>query len=307
MPIPRPPMSIGNCGAADDLIHSLQPACLIGANHHLAPFEGEDFQMFERDLPGENKSGHSPDAAVGNLPLETCDTINNSWGYNAGDKNYKSVATLVHNLVRAAGQNANYLLNVGPLPDGTIDSGNGPPTGGHRRMDVAVWAHDFRHAQRSDWLPALGHKYANRGRRLSAYPRPIDGRYRRLAHPFGHGLTCAESRARHDQWRGSCITPRRPPASGESRQGGQTSRSCVNGGEVRRLIDSEIEQSRDRELRLGSPGGPFQNGWIDGVCHALTSFDTHCPVPHLPDCFRPSDQLAGCGIRTHWRSPTCMA
>ena len=58
-------------------------------------------------------------------------------------------------------------------------------------------------------------------------------------------------------------------------------------------MDSESERSRERELRLGGPGGPFQNGWIDGVCHALTSFDTRCPVPHHPDCFRPSDQLAG--------------
>ena len=41
------------------LIHRLQPACLIGNNHHQTPFEGEDFQMFERDLPGENTAGLS--------------------------------------------------------------------------------------------------------------------------------------------------------------------------------------------------------------------------------------------------------
>ncbi|NCW88577.1 MAG: alpha-L-fucosidase, partial [Chitinophagia bacterium] len=39
------------------LIHRLQPTCLIGNNHHLTPFLGEDFQMFEKDLPGQNKSG----------------------------------------------------------------------------------------------------------------------------------------------------------------------------------------------------------------------------------------------------------
>ena len=33
------------------LIHKLQPACLIGNNHHKTPYPGEDFQMFERDLP----------------------------------------------------------------------------------------------------------------------------------------------------------------------------------------------------------------------------------------------------------------
>jgi alpha-L-fucosidase len=104
-----------------DLIHKLQPACLIGNNHHLAPFNGEDFQMFERDLPGQNKGGHSPDAKVGDLPLETCDTVNRSWGYNAGDDKFKSDRELIHYLVRAAGNNANFLLNVGPKPDGTID------------------------------------------------------------------------------------------------------------------------------------------------------------------------------------------
>ena len=42
-----------------ELIHKLQPACLIGNNHHKTPYPGEDFQMFERDLPGENKAGLS--------------------------------------------------------------------------------------------------------------------------------------------------------------------------------------------------------------------------------------------------------
>jgi alpha-L-fucosidase len=104
-----------------DLIHKLQPACLIGNNHHIAPFNGEDFQMFERDLPGQNKGGHSKDAVIGKLPLETCDTINRSWGYNANDNNFKSQRDLIHYLVRAAGNDANLLLNVGPKPDGSID------------------------------------------------------------------------------------------------------------------------------------------------------------------------------------------
>jgi alpha-L-fucosidase len=104
-----------------DLIHRLQPAALVGANHHVAPFAGEDFQMFERDLPGQNKGGHSRDAVIGDLPLETCDTINGAWGYSAGDTSHKSVEQLVKYLVRSAGMNANLLLNVGPKPDGTID------------------------------------------------------------------------------------------------------------------------------------------------------------------------------------------
>jgi len=102
------------------LIHRLQPAALIGNNHHRRPFEGEDFQMFEKDLPGHNTAGFNAEAEIGNLPLETCDTINRSWGYNAKDNRYKSVSELIHYLVRAAGYNANFLLNVGPMPNGKI-------------------------------------------------------------------------------------------------------------------------------------------------------------------------------------------
>jgi len=102
------------------LIHRLQPAALIGNNHHRRPFEGEDFQMFEKDLPGHNTAGFNAEAEIGNLPLETCDTINRSWGYNAKDNRYKSVGELIHYLVRAAGYNANFLLNVGPMPNGKI-------------------------------------------------------------------------------------------------------------------------------------------------------------------------------------------
>ncbi|HEX2099026.1 MAG TPA: alpha-L-fucosidase, partial [Candidatus Synoicihabitans sp.] len=103
-----------------DLIHRLQPAALIGNNHHLAPNPGEDFQMFEKDLPGQNKGGFSPDTKIGELPLETCETINGAWGYNKNDQRFKSTHELIHYLVRSAGHNANFLLNVGPMPTGEI-------------------------------------------------------------------------------------------------------------------------------------------------------------------------------------------
>jgi alpha-L-fucosidase len=101
------------------LIHSLQPQCLISNNHHLTPIPGEDFQAFEKDLPGGNTTGFGG-AAVSALPLETCETMNDSWGFNITDKNYKTVKQLIHYIVNAAGRNANFLLNVGPMPDGTI-------------------------------------------------------------------------------------------------------------------------------------------------------------------------------------------
>jgi alpha-L-fucosidase len=102
------------------LIHRLQPNCLIGNNHHLTPFPGEDFQMFERDLPGENRSGLSFQEVSAGIPLETCETLNDSWGFNITDRNYKTVKDILHLLVRDAGYGANLLLNIGPLPNGEI-------------------------------------------------------------------------------------------------------------------------------------------------------------------------------------------
>jgi alpha-L-fucosidase len=102
-----------------DLIHTLQPQCLIGNNHHITPLPGEDFQMFEKDLPGNNTTGFGG-ASVSALPLETCETMNNSWGFNLNDANYKSAAQLIQYMVKSAGQNANFLLNVGPMPNGKI-------------------------------------------------------------------------------------------------------------------------------------------------------------------------------------------
>lgn len=104
-----------------DLIHKLQPAAMVGSNHHVEPYPGEDFQMFEKDLPGANTSGFSKTSVVSDaIPLETCDTINGAWGYNATDKRFKSTTQLIHYLVRAAGFNANFLLNIGPMPTGKI-------------------------------------------------------------------------------------------------------------------------------------------------------------------------------------------
>ena len=97
-----------------DLIHKLQPACLIGNNHHRDVYAGEDIQIFERDVPGENTAGYSTQA-ISALPLETCQTMNGMWGYKITDQNYKSTKALIHYLVRTAGRNANLLLNIGPV------------------------------------------------------------------------------------------------------------------------------------------------------------------------------------------------
>ncbi len=103
------------------LIHELQPQALVGNNHHLGILEGEDFQMFEKDLPGKNTTGWgTPEDQIGNVPLEVCETINGSWGFNLQDRRHKSTRELIHYLVKAAAYGSNLLLNVGPMPNGEI-------------------------------------------------------------------------------------------------------------------------------------------------------------------------------------------
>ncbi|MGQ7871278.1 alpha-L-fucosidase [Sunxiuqinia sp. sy24] len=106
------------------LIHKLQPGALIGSNHHKSPYSGEDFQMFERDLPGENTMGFNQTGTISELPLEMCETMNGSWGFNLKDNNYKSSKKLIQTMVKAAGYGANFLLNTGPMPNGEIQPEN---------------------------------------------------------------------------------------------------------------------------------------------------------------------------------------
>jgi alpha-L-fucosidase len=115
------------------LIHHLQPACLVGNNHHQVPFEGEDIQIFERDIPGQNTAGLSGQD-ISQLPLETCQTMNGMWGYKLVDQNYKSTETLIRYLVSTAGKGANLLLNVGPQPNGEL-----PQVAIERMKEMGEW------------------------------------------------------------------------------------------------------------------------------------------------------------------------
>ena len=104
-----------------DYIHGLQSSCLIGNNHHIAPLEGEDYQMFEKDLPGQNTTGFAPDQQVSvSLPLEMCETMNRTWGYSVSDRDYKAPTDLIRLLARLVSMNSNLLLNIGPQADGRL-------------------------------------------------------------------------------------------------------------------------------------------------------------------------------------------
>jgi len=120
------------------LLHQLQPQALVGSNHHKNPFPGEDFQMFEKDLPGGHTTGFNPEQSVSALPLETAETMNDSWGFRITDDHYKSTGDLIRYLVRAAGMNANFLLNVGPMPNGEIQ-----PEFVQRLKEVGKWTKQY--------------------------------------------------------------------------------------------------------------------------------------------------------------------
>lgn len=102
------------------MIRQLQPEILI--NDRL-PGQG-DFATPEQFVPPQ-----PPDQL-----WEVCLTMNDSWGYNTADNNYKSARTLVHTLCEIAGKGGNLLLNVSPTGDGQI------PSAQQERLEaVAAW------------------------------------------------------------------------------------------------------------------------------------------------------------------------
>jgi alpha-L-fucosidase len=47
-------------------------------------------------------------------------TLNDTWGFKSKDTHWKSTETLLRNLIDCASKGGNYLLNVGPTPEGTF-------------------------------------------------------------------------------------------------------------------------------------------------------------------------------------------
>jgi alpha-L-fucosidase len=115
--------------AIDALARELQPGILI--NDRL-PNHG-DFLTPEQFVPP---------TALGER-WETCFTMNDSWGWNPDDANYKSKRAIVHALCETAGRNGNLLLNVSPRGDGTL-----PPEQIERLDAITSWMtthHDAIH------------------------------------------------------------------------------------------------------------------------------------------------------------------
>ncbi|RBL92711.1 alpha-L-fucosidase [Chitinophaga flava] len=79
--------------------------------------------VVDRSVHGPYENYRTPEQQIPDKPLsypwETCMTMGGSWSYVPDDK-YKPVGTLIHNLVDIVAKGGNYLLNVGPGPDGEL-------------------------------------------------------------------------------------------------------------------------------------------------------------------------------------------
>ena len=90
-----------------DIVHSLQPACLIDGRLGIA---GDYRSMGDNRIPNEVVSGD----------WEVPATLNHTWGYKKDDNDWKTPEDLTFKLVDIVSKGGNYLLNVGPTAEGVI-------------------------------------------------------------------------------------------------------------------------------------------------------------------------------------------
>ena len=83
-----------------------------------------DFGTPEQEIPDKNMASD----------WESCMTMNDTWGYKKDDQNWKSTKTLIRNLIDIASKGGNYLLNVGPMADGSI-----PSASVERLREIGEW------------------------------------------------------------------------------------------------------------------------------------------------------------------------
>ena len=90
----------------NEMVFSLQPDIIVNNRNGL---DG-DFSTPEQHIQ----------ASEAGRAWETCMTLNDSWGFNRGDDAWKTPKTIVDNLATCARGGGNYLLNIGPEPDGSV-------------------------------------------------------------------------------------------------------------------------------------------------------------------------------------------
>jgi len=104
---------------AYDLIHQLQPHAVIANNTHIPPLPGEDYQVWELDLPGENTIGFNC-TEVGDKPTACWWNLNAGWSYQPWNHHVKSAEEILETYRQVRAKQAVFFLNVGPRPFGDI-------------------------------------------------------------------------------------------------------------------------------------------------------------------------------------------
>lgn len=84
-----------------------------------------DFTTPEQAIPARGVPG---------VDWEACMTMNGTWGYSALDTNWKSTRELVRDLADTASKGGNFLLNIGPMADGSV-----PPASAERLRGIGDW------------------------------------------------------------------------------------------------------------------------------------------------------------------------
>jgi alpha-L-fucosidase len=104
----------------NQMVFDLQPDIIVNNRNRLAG----DFSTPEQTIKAES----------GGRAWESCMTLNDSWGYQHADDNWKDPRTVIRNLITCARDGGNYLLNIGPQPDGGI-----PPESVRILTQVGEW------------------------------------------------------------------------------------------------------------------------------------------------------------------------
>jgi alpha-L-fucosidase len=102
-----------------DLIHKLQPNAVVTNNTHVLPLRGEDYQIWELDLPGENKIGFNC-TEVGDKQTACWWNLNAGWSYQPWNHRVKSAEDILATYQAVRSRDAVFLLNVGPRSFGDI-------------------------------------------------------------------------------------------------------------------------------------------------------------------------------------------
>jgi len=93
--------------------------------------------IVDRDVHGPFENYRTPEQKIPDQPLpypwETCMTMATSWSYVPGDA-YKPSRQLIHLLVDVVAKGGNFLLNIGPSPNGEL-----APEAYDRLRDIGSW------------------------------------------------------------------------------------------------------------------------------------------------------------------------